>query len=61
MSNVTLPDCSYDYYHEFEYEKEIGVCDYCHKKITSNQEAYLFEDEMIHGDCLYDYMDKFKV
>lgn len=52
---------SYDFYHEFEKEKEIGRCDQCHDKVTSNDEAYRFEDDLIHADCIYDYLDQFKI
>ncbi|MGY5239170.1 hypothetical protein [Clostridium tertium] len=61
MSSFGLPDLSYDYYYQFDDEKEIGICDHCHDSITTNHDAYKFEDDLIHSDCLYDYMEKFKI
>lgn len=52
---------SYDFYHEFEKEKEIGRCDECHDSIRENDEAYRFNDDLIHADCIFDYLEKFKL
>lgn len=59
--NSMIPENSYDFYAELEYEKRIGTCDQCHDYITTNEDAYKFEDDLIHADCLYDYMQKFKL
>jgi hypothetical protein len=61
MESFDLPDFCYDYYHEFDKEKEVGVCDYCHDIVTTNHDAYKFEDDIIHSNCLYDYMERFKI
>jgi hypothetical protein len=61
MESFSLPEFCYDYYHEFDREKEIAICDYCNHIITSNEDAYKFEDVIIHSDCLYDYMEKYKL
>lgn len=61
VGSLSLPDCSYDYYHEFQGEKEIGRCDECHEAITTNDEAYRFDDNLIHAECLIDFMENYKV
>jgi len=61
MESFTLPDCCYDYYHEFDKEQKITFCDHCQHINMSNDDAYKIEDNIIHGHCLYDYMEKYKL
>lgn len=61
MEKLSLPEFCYDYYYEFDKEHQIARCDHCHKLIMSNDDAYKFEDDIIHADCLYDYMEKYKL
>lgn len=40
---------------------KIGVCRNCSDDITTDHDAYCIDKGLIHSDCLYEYMERYKV
>lgn len=41
--------------------KQIGVCAECGDPIYDGECRYEIQDELIHGDCLYDWAETYRV
>lgn len=61
MNGANLPENSFDFYPEYEKEVEIDTCAQCYDPITNNHSCYLVNGHLIHEDCLYEYMEQFKM
>ena len=48
-------------YYEENKPKKIGVCEQCSDPIYEGDDHYDIDGDMVHWDCLTDYMDKYRV